>query len=60
MTEVKNVANLSHTNQLQDFYRYAVSNGLNFQLIVREGTVLSGPLESLVNSPGVDLARLLP
>ena len=60
LTEVKNVANLSYTSQLQDFYQYAVANGRIFQLVVRQGTVLSEPLESLVNSPGVDLLRTLP
>lgn len=60
LTEVKNVAYQSYTSQLQDFYRYSVSTGRIFQLVVRQGTELSGPLESLVNSPDVDLLRTLP
>jgi RHS repeat-associated protein len=60
LTEVKNVQSLSYTSQLQDFYRYSVANGLNFQLVVRAGTTLSTPLESLTYSPGVNLMRLLP
>ena len=60
LTEVKNVSYLSYTNQVADFYQYAVSTQRSFQLIVRSNTVLSGPIESLVNSPGVDLLRTLP
>jgi integrase/recombinase XerD len=58
--EVKNVASQSYTSQLQDYYRYAISAGRIFQLVVRQGTELSGPLESLRYAPGVDLLRTLP
>ena len=60
LTEVKNVGNLSYTSQLQDFNLYAQQEGLNFNLIVRENTVLSGPLQALVDSGQITLIRSLP
>lgn len=60
LTEVKNVGNLSYTSQLQDFAAYAQANGLDFNLIVRSDTVLSGPLQELVDSGEINLIRSLP
>ncbi|HEY2579826.1 MAG TPA: putative toxin, partial [Streptosporangiaceae bacterium] len=60
LTEVKNVGNLSYTSQLQDFSAYAQANGLDFNLVVRSDTVLSGPLQELVDSGQINLIRSLP
>lgn len=60
LTEVKNVANLSYTSQLRDFYDYAVSSGRSFVLVVRSGTNLSGPLQQLEDSGAVVVQRSLP
>jgi RHS repeat-associated protein len=50
LTEVKNVQNLSFTQQLQDYSTYAQQNGLQFNLYVRPTTTLSGPLQNAINS----------
>ncbi|HTT90584.1 MAG TPA: RHS repeat-associated core domain-containing protein, partial [Acidimicrobiales bacterium] len=60
LTEVKNVAKLSYTNQLRDFYNYASSTGRTFELVTRTNTVLSGPLEQMVNAGQIDLVPILP
>lgn len=60
LTEVKNVASLSYTNQLRDFYWYANSTGRSFNLIVRETTIFSSRLQSMVDAGVVNLDRLLP
>lgn len=44
LSEVKNVASLSYTRQLRDFAAYARANNLRFDLYVRSGARLSGPL----------------
>ncbi len=58
--EVKNVSRLSYSSQLRDFSAYAGSNGLQFNLYVRGGTQLSGPLQGAVDSGGINLIRNLP
>ncbi len=58
--EVKNVDNLPYTSQLQDFAAYAKQNGYRFELTVRQGTQLSGPLQKAVNSGDIILKRALP
>jgi RHS repeat-associated protein len=58
--EVKNVSRLSYTNQLRDFAAYAGGNGLQFNLYVRGGTQLSGPLQQAVDAGGINLIRNLP
>jgi Restriction endonuclease fold toxin 7 len=52
LTEVKNVSYLPYTSQLQDFSYYATQTGRQFNLVVRANTVLSGPLEDIVNMVG--------
>ncbi len=59
LTEVKNVGNLSYTSQLQDFYAYASSTGRAFNLVVRSSTVLSAPLQAMVDSGQINLLRTL-
>ena len=44
LSEVKNVGSLSYTQQLRDFAQYAQQNGFRFDLYVRPGAQLSGPL----------------
>lgn len=54
LSEVKNVASLSYTRQLQDFVDYARANGLRVDLYVRGGaspTRLSGPLQDAIRDP---------
>jgi Restriction endonuclease fold toxin 7 len=58
--EVKNVSRLSYTSQLRDFAAYASGNGLRFNLYVRGGTQLSGPLQQAVDSGAINLFRNLP
>ena len=48
LTEVKNVKSLSYTRQLRDFADYAKREGLNFELVVRQTTKLSGPLNNAI------------
>jgi hypothetical protein len=58
--EVKNVSRLSYTNQLRDFAAYAKDNGLEFNLYVRGGTRVSGPLQAAIDSGDSNLIRRLP
>lgn len=44
VSEVKNVARLSYTRQLRDSAEYASAENLRFDLYVRPGARLSGPL----------------
>ncbi|NJS40751.1 MAG: hypothetical protein HC783_19105 [Rhodobacteraceae bacterium] len=60
LSEVKNVAKLSYTQQLQDYAQYAKSMGMQFDLYVRQSTVLTGPLQSAVNNGMIVLNRFLP
>jgi len=41
---VKNVGSLSYTQQLRDYAQFAGETGLRFDLYVRPGARLSGPL----------------
>jgi len=60
LTEVKNVARLSYTNQLRDFYWYANSTGRSFNLIVRANTTLSARLQAMVDAGVINLKPTLP
>jgi hypothetical protein len=59
LSEVKNVANLSYTNQLRDYVLWARANGYTFELWVRPTTTLSGPLQEAVANGHIVL-RYLP
>jgi RHS repeat-associated protein len=50
LTEVKNVQNLSYTQQLRDYADYAQQNALKFELYTRSSTQLSGPLDAARNN----------
>jgi Restriction endonuclease fold toxin 7 len=60
LTEVKNVASLSYTSQLRDFYWYANYTGRSFNLVVRASMVLSSRLQAMVDAGAVNLNRMLP
>jgi hypothetical protein len=59
LTEVKNVARLSYTQQLKDFAAHAQGNGLRFDLWVRADTQLSGPLAREIANGAINL-RVIP
>jgi len=50
LSEVKNVEQLSYTQQLRDFAQFAAQNHLRFDLYVRAGAQLSGPLQKAIYS----------
>jgi hypothetical protein len=60
LIEVKNVANLSYTSQLQDFSQFAIANNLSFNRIVRSDTMLSGTLGEMLSNGSTTLSRSLP
>lgn len=55
LTEVKNVRNLSFTQQLLDYSAFAQQNGLQFNLYVRPTTTLTGPLQNAASSGQINL-----
>jgi RHS repeat-associated protein len=58
LTEVKNVAKLSLTNQLRDFAAFAAETKRGFDLVVREGTRLTKPLQEFIRNQGINLKFL--
>ena len=56
----ESVSYLSYTSQVKDFLLYSESKGLSFELVVRENTVLSNTIRSLVTEGRVVIVRLLP
>lgn len=65
LTEVKNVANLGLTKQLQDVFAYAAENGYSIQLIIRSSTNISPALQDAIDGARiegivVDVIRSLP
>ena len=54
LSEVKNVGSLSYTEQLRDFAAHASAKGLRFDLWVRPGTELSGPLLEAIESGAIN------
>jgi RHS repeat-associated protein len=57
--EIKNVVKLDKIKQITDGIQYARNKGLTYNLYVRKGTVLSKPLQKLVDSGDVILHRIL-
>ena len=53
--EVKNVAKLSFTQQLQDYAAFAQATGRKFHLYVRPTTKLTGPLNEAILSGQINL-----
>ena len=60
ISEVKNVNYLALTNQIRDFYQFALDNELKFVLYVRPTTTFSEPLWNLLNGNAKILLRYLP
>ncbi len=58
LSEVKNVAYLSLTNQIRDFLLYAQLKGMRFELWVRSNTTLSTPLQELIDAGEINLRKL--
>jgi hypothetical protein len=59
VTEVKNVASQSYTQQLRDYSAFAAETGRQFNLWVRPDTSLSGPLQNAISSGEINL-RYIP
>jgi len=53
LEEVKNVKYQSLTGQLKDFYNYSQSNGLQMILHTRSTTVISKPLQALIDNGSI-------
>ncbi len=58
--EVKNVARLSFTSQIQDSLYYALEKGYTFVLVVRQSTTFTAPLQALIDAGFVTVQRSLP
>ncbi|HEX8081624.1 MAG TPA: SpvB/TcaC N-terminal domain-containing protein [Jatrophihabitans sp.] len=59
VSEVKNVARQSYTQQLKDGIAYARAHGLRYDLYVRKDTKLSGPLADAIRDPA-NRIKLIP
>jgi hypothetical protein len=60
VSEVKNVATLSYTEQIADYISFAKASGRKFYLYVRPDTVLTGPLQQAVDDGTINLIRHSP
>jgi hypothetical protein len=60
LSEVKNVASLSFTKQIQDSLYYALTRNLEFELFVRESTKLAKPLRDVIDAGFITLKTLTP
>jgi hypothetical protein len=60
ISEVKNVAQLSLTNQIKDYSAFAQQEVYTFELWVRETTKLSQPLQKLIDNGQIILRHLEP
>jgi RHS repeat-associated protein len=58
LSEVKNVGSLSYTQQLRDFTQFSLDKGLRFDLYVRSGAELSGPLQDAIDSGFINLLSI--
>jgi RHS repeat-associated protein len=60
LSEVKNVRALSYTQQLRDYAAFAASQpeGFRFDLYVRPGAALSGPLKAARDSGAVNILEI--
>lgn len=57
--EVKNVKHLEFRSQLRDDLAYAETNGLQFNLYVRQSTTFSGPLQEMIDAGRINIVRNL-
>jgi RHS repeat-associated protein len=60
ISEVKNVNYQGLTNQINDFLSYTQAQGIRFELIVRQNTEISKPLQELIDAGKILLNRNLP
>jgi hypothetical protein len=61
LSEVKNVAKLSYTRQVQDYWDHAQATGRRMDLYVRGDTKLSAPLvRAMTESDGMFTPRVIP
>lgn len=60
LSEVKNVASLSYSRQLRNFADYAQQTGRQFDLYVRPGTTLTGPLQDAAGPGGPINLKFIP
>jgi hypothetical protein len=60
LIEVKNVKKLSYTKQLRDFTTFARDEQLDFILVTRPGTKLSGPLKTAIANGDIIHRPMLP
>jgi hypothetical protein len=60
ISEVKNVNYQGLTNQINDFLSYTQTQGIRFELIVRQNTEISKPLQELIDAGKILLNRNLP
>jgi len=58
MVEVKNRASLSFERQLRDFAEYALEEGIEFTIVVREGTELTGELQRAVDQRIINIQTI--
>jgi RHS repeat-associated protein len=59
LREIKNAAKVSNTAQLRDFLEYSLERGLKFVLEVRKSTIISKPLQQLIDEGLIELRRTL-
>ena len=53
--EVKNVKYQGYTSQLRDYIQYAKEKGYKFKFYIRDGGVMSKPLQNALNSINADI-----
>lgn len=56
--EVKNTSELSYTSQIKDFNMYAQREGYQFQLTIRQDTILTDRLQTEVANGNIRLNYL--
>ncbi|MBV7306985.1 NBR1-Ig-like domain-containing protein [Xanthomonas vasicola] len=49
LSEVKNVKSMSYTQQLRDFAQFSQDKGMRFDLYLRKGAEVSGPLQDAID-----------
>lgn len=59
LTEVKNVKYQGLTSQIRDFVSFSQTNNLNMILYTRESTVISKPLQQLIDN-GIIIHKFIP
>jgi len=59
LSEVKNVATQSYTNQIKDYVHYSQQNGYSFDLYLRPTTQITQPLQTQITNGTINL-KILP